>query len=324
MIKLNSLQFSNVLPLDFDKEQTLNPLKNNENVENKIKEFSLKFGFKNLKTFKFNKDGFISLMLSLKGKISVSVGESEAIVQAANFLIEKGFEIDLIPLTKEGFVDLSKLSKCDYIFCSSYVMDTYIKTNLDEVKQKTQATIISNISATLTSLGSDIVLLDSYKLTGYSLDSILLYNNEFEESVISEISTVSIYQIEKNIKKINYEKNIKNRFLETLNGEFKTNIYYFVNPKDSLEYTLHFGLKGIKAREIIRTLALENILVTNGEGCSLGFSKPSRIIQEMAYTESESRWALSLDFSEYLDDETILKVVKKISKKYRQILLLNS
>jgi cysteine sulfinate desulfinase/cysteine desulfurase-like protein len=112
--------------------------------------------------------------------------------------------------------------------------------------------------------------------------------------------------------------------LETLNGEFNTNIFYFVNPKDTLEYTLHFGLKGIKAREIIRTLALENILVTNGEGCSLGFSKPSRIIQEMTYTESESRWALSLDFSEYLDDETILNVVKKISKKYRQILLLNS
>ena len=136
MIKLNSLQFSNVLPLEYDKEQTLNPLKNNEIVEKKINKFSSKFGFQNLKTFKFNKDCFISLMLSLKGKISVSVGESEAIVQAANFLIKKGFEIDLIPLTKEGFVDLSKLSKCDYIFCSSYVMDTYIKTNLDEVKTK--------------------------------------------------------------------------------------------------------------------------------------------------------------------------------------------
>ncbi|WP_421716678.1 cysteine desulfurase [Arcobacter arenosus] len=324
MIKLNSLQFSNVLPLEYDIDQTLNPLKNNEIIENKINEFSSKFGFENLKTFKFNKDGFISLMLSLKGKISVSVGESEAIVQAANFLNEKGFEIDLIPLTKEGFVDLSKLSKCDYIFCSSYVMDTYIKTNLDVVKEKTQATIISNISATLSNHGSDIALLDAYKLTGYSLDSIILYNDEFEQSVISEISTISIYQIEKNIKKINYEKNIKDRFLETLNGEFNANIFYFVNPKDTLEYTLHFGLKGIKAREIIRTLALENILVTNGEGCSLGFSKPSRIIQEMTYTESESRWALSLDFSEYLDDETILNVVKKISKKYRQILLLNS
>lgn len=324
MIKLNSVQFANVLPLEFDKEQTMNPLKNNEISENKINEFSSKFGFENLKTFKFNKEGFISLMLSLTGKISVSVGESEAIVQAANFLNERGYKIDLIPLTKEGLVDLSKLSKCDYIFCSSYVMDTYVKTNLELIKEKTQAKIISNISATLSSLHADIVLLDAYKLTGYSLDSILLYNDEFEESVNSEISTVSIYQIEKNLEKIKFEKNIKNKFMETLNGEFKTNIFYFVNSKDTLEYTLHFGLKGIKAREIIRTLALENILVTNGEGCSLGFSKPSRIIQEMSYTESESRWALSLDFSEYLDDETILKVVKKISKKYRQILLLNS
>lgn len=324
MIKLNSLQYPKVLPLDYGEEITLSSLKNNDLIEKFLKDFSMKFNFKNLKTFKFNKDGFIALMLSLKGSISVSLGESEAIVQAAKTLIDLGFKIDLIPLTKEGFVDLPKIKKSDYIFCSSYVMDTYVKTNLKEIKELSNATIISNISATLDETFCDIALLDAYKLTGYSLDSIMLYNDEFESSVISEISTVSVAQIDKNLKLKKSNLTIKNIFMEALKEEFNNNIFYFVNLNDTLEYTLHFGLKDIKAREIIRTLALDSIYVTNGEGCSLGYSKPSRILQEMGYEESVSRWALSLDFSEEMTNDEIIKCVKKIGKKYRQIIALNS
>lgn len=324
MIKLNSLQYPTVLPLEYGEEITMSSLKNNDLIEKFLKDFSIKFGFKNLKTFKFNKDGFISLILSLKGKISVSLGESESIVQAAKELINLGFEIDLIPLTKEGFVDVQKIKNCDYIFCSSYVMDTYVKTNLKEIKELSDATIISNITSTLDSKFCDIVLLDAYKLTGYSLDSIILYNDEFDGSLISEISTISVAQVNKNIKSKNFNLTNKSIFMEALNEEFGANIFYFVNSNNTLEYTLHFGLKDIKAREIIRTLALDSIYVTNGEGCSLGYSKPSRILQEMGYEESTSRWALSLDFSEELSHAEIIKCVKKISKKYRQIIALNS
>lgn len=323
MIKLNSLQYPNVLPLEFDENITLHPLKNNDLVEKDIKEFSSHFGFKELKTFKFNKDGLLSLMLNLKGKITVSLGESEMIVQAALELKNRGFEIDLIPLKKDGEVNLEKIEKCDYIFCSSYVMDTYVKTNLEEVKELSEAKIIGNISATLDSSFCDIALLDSYKLTGYSIDSVVLHSGEFSEVPNSEISTISIAQIKKNIKNIKREITIKSKFLEELKNVFNENIHFFVEPSKTLDYTLHFGLKGIKAREIIRTLALDLIYVTNGEGCSLGLSKPSRILQEMGYEESQSRWVLSLDFSDDLDDETIKKCVKKIAKKYRQIMILS-
>ena len=324
MIKLNSLQYPSVLKLEFNEEITMHPLKSNDAAQEKITKFSSSFGFKNLKTFKFNKDGFLSLMLSLKGTIQVSIGESEAIIEAANTYKELGFDIEFIPLTKEGNLDFTKVSKSDYIFASSYIMDTYKKVDLEELKKLSEAVVISNISATLNAKNSDIVLLDAYKLTGYSLDSILLYNDEFEEAVTSEISTVSIFQIQKAIENFTTKNEYKNTFMETLNKEFKDNIFYFVKPNECLEYTLHFGLKGIKAREIIRTLALDSIFVTNGEGCSLGLSKPSRILQEMGYKEHESRWALSLSFSEDLDEETIIKTVKIMSKKYRQIIALNA
>ena len=44
----------------------------------------------------------------------------------------------------------------------------------------------------------------------------------------------------------------------------------------------------------------------------------------MGYKEIESRWALSLNFSENLDEETIRRVVKTLGKKYRQIIALHS
>jgi len=328
MIKLNSLQYPKVLELDFNEEITMQPLKNNDIIESKIKDFSSKFSFKKLKTFSFSKDGILALILNLVAnenkKVLVSLGESESIIQAAKKYKELGFDLEFIPLTKEGNINYEKISKCDFIFASSYIMDTYVKVDLQKVKNLSNAKLISNISATLEVGISDMVLLDTYKLTGYSLDSIILYNDGLEDFVTSEINTVSIFQTQKAIdnffKKIEY----KDFFMERLNEEFNDNIFYFVQPKECLDYTLHFGLKGIKARELIRTLALDSILVTNGEGCSLGLSKPSRILQEMGYKEIESRWALSLNFSEDLNEETIIKTVKKIGKKYRQLVALNS
>lgn len=323
MTKLNSLQYPNVLKLDFDEEITMHPLKNNEILEEEITGFSSSFGFKKVKTFKFDTTGVLSIFLSLKGKITVSLGESEPIIEAAKLYEKLGFEIEFIPLTKEGFLAYEKIPKCDYVFASSYIMDTYIKVDLEKVKTLSNAKLISNISATLNPLISDMVIIDAYKLTGYSLDSLLLYNEGLEDLVNSQISTTSIFQIKKAIEKFTVKIDYKKLFMEILNREFQDNIFYFVNPKECLEYTLHFGLKGIKAREIIRTLALDSIYVTNGEGCSLGLSKPSRILQEMGYEEFESRWALSLNFSEDLDQESIEKTIKTISKKYRQIIALN-
>lgn len=328
MIKLNSLQYPKVLEVNFNEEITMHPLKSNDEIEYQINKFSSKMGFKKLKTFSFCENGILGLMLDLmknkKGKILVSLGESEVIIQAAKTYKDLGFSLDFIPLTKKGHLNYDKISECEFIFASSYIMDTYIKVDLKKVKELSNAKLISNISATLNSDVSDLVFLDTYKLTGYSMDSILFYNDELEDSITSQISTISIYQIEKAVSTFFTNSECKRSFMEKLNEEFEDKIFYFVNPKECLDYTLHFGLKGIKAREIIRTLALDSILVTNGEGCSLGLSKPSRILQEMGYKELESRWALSLDFRDDLTEETILKTVKTIGKKYRQIIALNS
>ncbi|MGB5791531.1 MAG: cysteine desulfurase, partial [Poseidonibacter sp.] len=211
----------------------------------------------------------------------------------------------------------------DFIFISSYIMDTFVKTNLEEIKQKTNAKIISNASADF-SIFSDVVYFDSYKLTGFALSSVLLFDDElFEEQVIGFVDTLAVKVIFEALNNQKFESSQKELFKEKLINAFDDNIYFFVDSNDTLDFTLHFALKNIKAREMIRTLALNSIHITNGEGCSLGLSKPSRIIQNMGYEEIISRNALSLTFTEIYQEEQIEKIAKLFAKKYKQIRVLN-
>lgn len=327
MIKLNNLQY-NPIKLDFleDQNYSLDSLVSNFTFDDLCKKYKEKFGFSKIKTFSFSKEGFLGLFLELKGKIAVSFGECEALIQGAKLYESLGFELTWIDLNKDGSVNYEELKDkdIDFLFLSSYVMDTFFETSLDDVKNFTNAKIISNGSAKINSL-SDIVYFDNYKLCGYSLSGVILFNDEniFELLNMAFIDTLAVkccFEALEN-QKFNYE--VKEKFLEKLKEKLKDNIYFFVDNKKTLPYTLHFALKNIKAREIIRTLAFANIFLSNGEGCSLGLSKPSRIIQAMGYDETTSRNAISLNFLQDFDEETILKIVDKIEQKYKQIRVLD-
>lgn len=327
MIKLNNLQY-NPIKLDFleDQNYSLDSLVSNFTFDDLCKKYKEKFGFSKIKTFSFSKEGFLGLFLELKGKIAVSSGECEVLIQGAKLYESLGFELIWIGLNKDGSVNYQELKDkdIDFLFLSSYVMDTFFETSLDDVKNFTNAKIISNGSAKIDSL-SDIVYFDNYKLCGYSLSGVILFNDEniFELLNMAFIDTLAVkccFEALEN-QKFNYE--VKEKFLEKLKEKLKDNIYFFVDNKKTLPYTLHFALKNIKAREIIRTLAFDNIFLSNGEGCSLGLSKPSRIIQAMGYDETTSRNAISLNFLQDFDEETILKIVDKIEQKYKQIRVLD-
>ncbi|RZV16176.1 cysteine desulfurase [Aliarcobacter butzleri] len=327
MIKLNNLQY-NPIKLDFleDQNYSLDSLVSNFTFDDLCKKYKEKFGFSKIKTFSFSKEGFLGLFLELKGKIAVSSGECEALIQGAKLYESLGFELTWIDLNKDGSVNYQELKDkdIDFLFLSSYVMDTFFETSLVDVKNFTNAKIISNGSAKIDSL-SDIVYFDNYKLCGLCLSGVILFNDEniFELLNMAFIDTLAVkccFEALEN-QKFNYE--VKEKFLEKLKEKLKDNIYFFVDNKKTLPYTLHFALKNIKAREIIRTLAFDNIFLSNGEGCSLGLSKPSRIIQAMGYDETTSRNAISLNFLQDFDEETILKIVDKIEQKYKQIRVLD-
>ena len=322
MFKLNTLQYN---PQDIQislENYSLDSLLTNNNFDELCVKYKEKFNFSKLKTFAFSKEGFLGLFLELKGKIAISLGECEALVNAGKLYESLGFDIVWISLKKDGKVNLVELENQDinYLFLSSYVMDTFVKTSLSEAKKLTNAKIISNASAHKDEL-SDAIYFDNYKLTGYNLSGVILFEDEklFELLHIGFIDTLASKYCFEALENQNFDLQMKEKFLEKLKEKFQDNIYFFVEPNDTLAYSLHIALKGIKARELIRTLALNKIFLTNGEGCSLGLSKPSRIIQAMGYDELTSRNSLQLSFATSFSDEEIEKIVNSMYLKYKQI-----
>lgn len=322
VFKLNTLQYN---PQDIQislENYSLDSLLTNNNFDELCVKYKEKFNFSKLKTFAFSKEGFLGLFLELKGKIAISLGECEALVNAGKLYESLGFDIVWISLKKDGKVNLVELENQDinYLFLSSYVMDTFVKISLSEAKKLTNAKIISNASAHKDEL-SDTIYFDNYKLTGYNLSGVILFEDEklFELLHIGFIDTLASKYCFEALENQNFDLQMKEKFLEKLKEKFQDNIYFFVEPNDTLDYSLHIALKGIKARELIRTLALNKIFLTNGEGCSLGLSKPSRIIQAMGYDELTSRNSLQLSFATSFSDEEIEKIVNSMYLKYKQI-----
>lgn len=327
MYKLNFLQYKNMQNLHIKDSLSLNILSNNEDYISLEDSLKKDFAFESLNYFSFCKSGFLSLLLQLnkQGKIAVSLGETQSLIDACEIFCSLGFDILYLDLNKDGSVNLDKLKdiKIDFLFLSSYTVDTFYKNSLENVKKLTDAKIISNASASFDK-NSDVIYFDSYKLTGFSTKSIILFNqNLFEEQAIFEKDGISLNNIFQSLKNQKFENSMKEIFKEKLENSLKDNLYYFIDNKNSLEYTLHFALKGIKARELIRTLALDEILISNGEGCSLGLSKPSRVIQAMGYDELTSRNAITLSFEKSYSMSEIDKIVNLISKRYLQIKVLN-
>jgi len=325
MIKLNTIHYPLINDINISKEFSLDILKNNELYLECEKSFLKKYSYSSLKTFSFNQDGFLSLLLELKnkGSIAISLGETNALVEAGKLYEKLGFDITWINLSKDGQINFADIKKLDiqFLFISSYIMDTFIITDLAKVKELTNSTIISNATIDVSD-SSDVIYFDPYKLVGFNTSGVLLSNELFETQSIGYVDNISVYLIFKALKNQNFNYTLKKKFKENLEELFGEDIYYFANSDLSLDFTLHIALRGIKARELIRTLSLDEILITNGEGCSLGLSQPSKIIQAMGYNEEISRNGISLSFAHEIDEINIEKVCKLFYRRYRQIKVL--
>ncbi len=323
MIYLNKLQYNSLDTIELSNSLSLNALKQNQDYEQLCLEFQTKYKHKMIKTFSFTKEGFLGLFLELDAKIAISRGESEAVVEAGVLYEKLGYSITWLELNRDGDVNLSNLKDIDFVFISSYVMDSFVKIDINKIKKITDAKIISNASAHYNK-SSDALYFDSYKLTGFALSGILLFDDDmFELISIGFMDTIALKLSLDALKMQNFNTLLKAKFLKELKESFKEDLYFFVSPDSTLEYSLHFGLKGIKAREFIRTLALSKIFITNGEGCSLGLAKPSRVIQAMGYDELSSRNAIELSFTDEMSEEEITKIVKTMRLKYIQLISLN-
>lgn len=309
MIKLNSFFQPTPKTIELHSGHSLNPFFENSlgRLKDNLRDY---YGFRSLRTFSFTPDGIFSLLSSLNGKVAVSVGESQYIIDGAKRFKESGGDVEFV-----GF-DFSDDSKFDYLFISPVVVDTF---EVRDLKGFSKTKIISNLSFSREKTQSDFVLLDSLKIAGIGNFGAILFNEAFEENTLLETDIIGLEILQRATQALEDLKETKDLLLKSFQDELGENLDFFLSPTLTHNNTLHIRLKGIKARELIRSLSLEDIVISNGERCSLGLSNPSRVIGEMGFSESESREAITLSFEERFSEEDVSKIVKTISKKFRQI-----
>jgi hypothetical protein len=94
---------------------------------------------------------------------------------------------------------------------------------------------------------------------------------------------------------------------------------YLTGSAPVLDNTLLIRLPNIRARQLVNTMTIEGISITNGEGCSLSLSKPSFVLQSYGYSEEEAREAISLSWEPDTAIEELIAAAEKLIFRYRQV-----
>lgn len=113
-------------------------------------------------------------------------------------------------------------------------------------------------------------------------------------------------------------RNIRDCFVKQITDALGCRVKLMINPSLTLPNTCYIGFDGIFARDLIRSMALEGIFLTNGELCSLGLSQPSRILKVIGYSTEEASMAISFSFGKMTHEE-VESIGEKIIYKYRQL-----
>jgi cysteine sulfinate desulfinase/cysteine desulfurase-like protein len=249
--------------------------------------------------------------------------------QAVELLKKQGRKIVEIEAKKDGSLCEKSLSSAKnggvkHFFYSLVDEDTFFVEDFKKIeKYFDRSKIILDISNAVKRVSIPKVAAAffwGYKLGGFKNSGVLLNDKPSNELLANVDLTVyehlrRAYEAYKTPANAAYKREFFISKLQELCGE---GFSLSLQPSDCLDNSFYARFEGIKARDFIRTLALEHIFITNGELCSLGLSKPSKILQTLGYSEDECRSAISFSFGN-INEEEILFLASKIAFKYLQL-----
>ena len=287
-----------------------------------------------------------------RGKhILISALEHNSIVSAVTSMSEKGFEVEVIPVTKEGIIDIEALKdmlRKDTILVSICTVDSEIglKQPLNEIskvlKEYPNTIFHTDASQAVGKVDIDYSLVDlatitPHKFYGPTGIGILVKKKNIDlkpqieggkSTTIYRSGTPSLPLIAASSKAIflainnqnnrnNHIKELSNIVKDTLS---KYNNVYINNTNDSIPHTINFSIKGIPALEVQRKLEEQNRYVsTKTSRCPI--ETPSKLVYALTKDKSLSSSSLRLSISHLTTKEEIdifLQAFNTIYKEYEE------
>lgn len=287
-----------------------------------------------------------------RGKhILISALEHNSIVSAVTSMSEKGFEVEVIPVTKEGIIDIEALKdmlRKDTILVSICTVDSEIglKQPLNEIskvlKEYPNTIFHTDASQAVGKVDIDYSLVDlatitPHKFYGPTGIGILVKKKNIDlkpqieggkSTTIYRSGTPSLPLIAASSKAIslainnqnnrnNHIKELSNIVKDTLS---KYNNVYINNTNDSIPHTINFSIKGIPALEVQRKLEEHNIYLSTKTSCC-PIETQSKLVYALTKDKSLSSSSLRLSISHLTTKEEIdifLQAFNSIYKEYEE------
>ena len=285
-----------------------------------------------------------------RGKhILISALEHNSIVSASTYFQERGFEVELIPVNKDGLIDITALKNLlrdDTILVSVCYVDSEIglKQPIEAIgkilKEYPNCVFHADASQAVGKISTnfnnvDLVTITPHKF--YGLNGIGIVIKKKDISLTPQINggksltiyrsgtpdTASIVSLKLALE-IAVE-NLSNRYdyikelSETLKQELKKYKNVHINNTDaSIPHTINFSVKGIKSIDLQKKLEDYNIYVSTKTSCC-PIETPSKLVYALTKDKILSSTSIRVSLSHLTTKEEInefLRVFDIIYKEY--------
>ncbi len=286
-----------------------------------------------------------------KGKhIIISALEHSSIVASANYLLDQGFDIDILPVKKDGLVDIDELKRLlrdDTILVSVTAVDSEIglKQPIEEIGKllkkypntyfHTDATgAIGKVDIDFKDV--DLVTFTPHKFYGINGMGVLIKKENVDlVPIINGGRSTTIYRsgtpivpliaatakaldiaLSKREERFNYVSKLNKKIIDHLK---KYDIVHINNTENSIPFTINFSIKGVNSNDFAKKMDEEGVCISTKTSCSLE-KAPSRAVYALTKDKNLSKESLRVSLSHLTASKEINEFFKIFDKCLNEVI----
>lgn len=304
-------------------------------------EFASIFGGNIALPFGFGCSDYLALFSQISSKIAYATSNHQQTIAAIKLLKNQPFK--LTPNLQSGKIEMSIIEQainenCDCFIIPFVNQDILTINDIIAIKERLQKRLkdfifIIDISYAQSSQISIPNILDEHTIFLLNSESIgllrgngIIIGRDFITPSILPQTLANIKLFDAALEAIRNplvecSNIIDNKiiFYNQLKDILKENLSLFAPLENTLPNALPLRFHSIKARVFLQSLLIAKIYAINGQECLFGFFRPSFVLQEMGYSETQSRELISVSYTN-LGNEEMPPLIKTLAHTYTQIL----
>lgn len=286
-----------------------------------------------------------------KGKhIIVSSLEHNSIIASCTYLQELGYDIDLIPINKDGLIDIDSLKSLireDTILVSVCAVDSEIGLTqpIEEIGRilKNYENIVFHTDASQ-AIGKvnidyslcDLITIAPHKFYGMNGISILVKKKNISikplvlggksttvyrsGTPVTNLITSTSIALEKAINLLdernNYIKKLNNKIINKLKEYDKVHIN---NTDKSIPHTINISIKGIKSDLFVSKLNENKVMVSTKTSCC-PLNTPSKLVYALTKDKLLASTSIRISLSHLTKESEIDEFLNIFDKCYKELI----